>query len=290
MWTRIPSSSLRVTGADRLDFIHGQMTGDLRGAPTPGLVPCVFLNVKGQIEQFARVYRRADDVYVHLAADQAGELAARLRRYIIFDQVEVSDLTATLATLNVWHEADLPGWQVDGPDAQQFDLAGCPVLGGRVKRSAQVGVDLHYLQQHAAAVEAALGQPETPLAELEAARIAAGLPDVERDQFQGTLLQEIGLDVGGPLPAISYRKGCYVGQEIMARLEARGNTRYHLVRLRGEGLKPHTEVRSQGQVLGRAGAVAGGLSLARLRKEVQPGSAVWVGEQPATVEFLNTHA
>ena len=47
--------------------------------------------------------------------------------------------------------------------------------------------------------------------------------DLVRDGFTGTLLPEVGLDVGGLLPAISYRKGCYVGQEIMARLEARGN-------------------------------------------------------------------
>ena len=59
-FTRLPSSALRLTGPDRLDFVQGQMTANLKAAPTPGMVPACFLNVRGgQIEQFARVYRRA---------------------------------------------------------------------------------------------------------------------------------------------------------------------------------------------------------------------------------------
>jgi folate-binding protein YgfZ len=285
MWTRIPSSSLRVTGPDRVDFVQGQMTGDLRGAPTPGLVAACFLNVRGQIEHFARAYRRADDVYLHLDEGQAPALAARLRRYIIFDQVEVADLSDTLATVHVWDAAALPGWQADGPIAQTFDLGGGAVLAGRVNRSGTPGVDLHYLLRHEAAVLGALGQ-ERPLAELDAARIAAGIPDVARDGFTGTLLQEIGLDLGGPLPAISYRKGCYVGQEIMARLEARGNARYHLAALVGEGLPERAEVTAGGKVVGQSGLNAGGASLARLRKELEEGAAVEVGGVPAQVRLV----
>ncbi|MFC5848901.1 YgfZ/GcvT domain-containing protein [Deinococcus petrolearius] len=285
MWTRIPSSSLRVTGPDRVDFVQGQMTGDLRGAPTPGLVAACFLNVRGQIEHFARAYRRADDVYLHLDEGQAPALAARLRRYIIFDQVEVADLSDTLATVHVWDAAALPGWQPDGPAAQTFDLGGGTVLAGRVNRSGTPGVDLHYLVRHEAALLAALGQ-ERPLARLDAARVAAGIPDVARDGFTGTLLQEIGLDLGGPLPAISYRKGCYVGQEIMARLEARGNARYHLAALVGEGLPERAEVTAGGKVVGQSGLNAGGASLARLRKELADGAAVEVGGVGAQVRLL----
>lgn len=283
MWTSWPSSSLRVTGADRVDFIHGQMTGDLRRAPTPGLVPSAFLNVKGQIEQYARVYRRPEDLYLHLAAGEASALEARLKKYIIFDQVTLENLTETLSTLHIWDETQLPGWNAAGADAQQFDLAGHTVLGGRVNRTGRSGVDLHFLTAQASAVQAALPGPARPLAELEAARIQAGIPDVSADHFQGTLLQEVGLDIGGPLPSISYRKGCYVGQEIMARLEARGNTRYHLARLRGEHLPAHTDIELNGKTVGQTGAVAAGLSLARLRKEIQAGEEVQVGGHSATV-------
>ncbi|EYB66781.1 glycine cleavage T protein (aminomethyl transferase) [Deinococcus phoenicis] len=286
MWTRLPSSALRLTGADRVAFVQGQMTNDLRGAPTPGLVACTFLNVRGQIEFFARAYKRAEDVYLHLDAGQAQGLAARLRRYIIFDQVDMQDVTEDLRTVHVWGGQTVPGWDPAGGDAQTFTLGGGTVLAGRVNRTGAAGMDLHYLARQEAGVLAALGGEEAPLAVLDAARVRAGLPDVTRDGFAGTLPQEVGLDVGGPLPAISYRKGCYVGQEIMARLEARGNARYHLARVAGEGLPDHAEVTRAGKVVGQAGLFAAGLSLARLRKELALGETVEVGGVPATVQSL----
>ncbi|WP_309570396.1 folate-binding protein [Deinococcus sp.] len=291
MWTRLPSSSLRVTGADRVDFVQGQMTGDLRGAPTPGMVAGVFLNVRGQIEQFTRAYRREKDVYLHLDADQAPALAARLKRYVIFDQVDIQDSTELLATVHVQEDHLLAGWNPDGPAAQQFELAGITALAGRVNRTGTPGVDVHYLRRHEDALLAALPGDEGTLEGLHAARIHAGIPDVVHDGFTGTLLQEIGLDVGGPLPAISYRKGCYVGQEIMARLEARGNARYHLAQLTGENLPERAEVTQGGKVVGQAGQHAAGLSLARLRKELPDGAVVEVGGVVATVRLLTaTHA
>ncbi|MFK7603737.1 YgfZ/GcvT domain-containing protein [Deinococcus sp. SM5_A1] len=286
MWTLFPSSGLRVTGADRVDFVQGQMTGDLRGAPTPGLVSCAFLNVRGQIEQFARAYKRADDVYLHLDAVQAAPLMSRLKRYIIFDQVEVQDVSDTLHTVHVWEADGVPGWNADGSDAQSFELGGGVVLAGRVNRTGTPGVDLHYLARHEAEVLTALGGEEASLETLDAARIRAGIPDIARDGFLGVLPQEVGLDVGGPLPAISYRKGCYVGQEIMARLEARGTTRYHLAQLAGDGWDVGADVTHAGKVVGQAGLNAGGLGLARLRKDLPESAEVEVGGTPARLQSL----
>jgi len=90
--THIPSSSLRLTGPDRLDFLQGQMTAHLKAAPTPGRVAALFLSVKGQIEFFAQIYKRPDDLYLHLAANQAEALEKRFKKYIIFDQVEVQNV------------------------------------------------------------------------------------------------------------------------------------------------------------------------------------------------------
>ncbi len=286
MWTKIPSSALRVTGPDRIDFVQGQMTNDLRGAPGPTVVPCVFLNVRGQIEYFARAYKRQNDVYLHLDEGQAEGLAARLKRYIIFDQVEVKDVSNELSTLHIWEEAQLTGWQVAGPNVQPFELAGTQVLAGRVRRTGSVGIDLHYLSQHEDKVLATLQGEETPLLALDAARIAAGIPDVLRDGFKGMLLQEIGLDIGGPLPVISYRKGCYVGQEIMARLEARGNTRYHLARVTGENLPSHAELKLSGKTVGQLGLVVFGHALARLRKEIEAGTSLEANSEIGEAEAL----
>lgn len=280
-----------------MDFVHGQMTADLRGAGVPGLVPAAFLNVRGQLEHFAWIYRRAEDVYLHLSAGEAEALAGRLRRYVIFDQVEVQDLSDTLRTVHLWRP-EAPGWDTAGGAAQELTLGGAAVLAGRVPRGAEGGgLDLHYLARDEEAVLGALGGEERPLAELDRARIEAGIPDPVRDGFVRALPPEIGLDVGGPLPSISYRKGCYVGQEIMARLEARGKARYHLVRLRAPApgglgaLGPGTELRDAGgKVVGEAGLSTGDTALARLRREVASGESVSFGEGAsggaARVEWL----
>ncbi|AWN22053.1 folate-binding protein YgfZ [Deinococcus irradiatisoli] len=271
--TRLPSSALRLSGADRLDFVQGQMTNNLKAAPTPGMVAACFLNPKGQIELFARIYKREHDIYLHLAEGQAPLLAARFRKYIIFDQVEVQDLSQELATLHVWSQT-VPGWAQDGPDVQNltFGEAGFTVLAGRVNRSGDPGLDLHYLRRHEDALLSALNAEERPLDELEAARIRASISDAAQDGWAGYLPQEVGLD-----SAMSYRKGCYVGQEIMARLEARGNTRYHLAQLSGEQLPPHSDVTLEGKVVGRSGASSGTLTLARLRKDLPADAALQVG-------------
>lgn len=293
--TPLPSGSLRVTGADRVDFVHGQMTGDLRGAPTSSVVPAAFLNARGQMEAFARIYRRADDIYIHLDAGQAEALAARLRRYIIFDQVELTDLSDDLRTLHLWGEwprLDSEGWPTEA-DTQQagaawtVNLGGAAVLLGAVNRTGTLGLDVHYLARQEAEVLAALGHladlQERSQTDLQAARVAAGLPEPVLDGFLGYLPQEVGLDIGGPLPAISYRKGCYVGQEIMARLEARGNVRYGLSLLRvPAGTAVGTEITAGEKVVGQTGLEMEGLALARLRLDLSADTALTVNGQPVT--------
>ena len=276
-FTRLPSSALRLTGPDRLDFVQGQMTAHLKAAPTPGMVPACFLNVRGQIEQFARVYRREDDVYLHLddlsgTGQQAAALAARFRKYIIFDQVQVQDVSSVLGSLHVWNE-DLNGWDAAGPDVQSFELGGGVLLVGRVNRAGTVGLDVHYLQKHETGLLTALNAQEVPPAELETARITAGISDVSRDGWQGSLPQEVGQDA-----AISYRKGCYVGQEIMARLEARGHARHALTLITGEYLPAHSEIRYAERVVGVSGASTGTLALAKLRTDLPAGAELHVGE------------
>jgi folate-binding protein YgfZ len=102
------------------------------------------------------------------------------------------------------------------------------LLVAALDRGLGPGYDLHVLAEGLPALEAALamaGAELLPAVELERRRVLAGLPGAHADGFTGLLPQECGLE-----EAVSYRKGCYVGQEIMARLEARGHTNRHLVR------------------------------------------------------------
>ena len=99
-----------------------------------------------------------------------------------------------------------------------------------------------------------------------------------RDGWQGSLPQEVGQDA-----AVSYRKGCYVGQEIMARLEARGNTRHALTLLSGQDISAHSEVRYGERVVGHTGGSTGTLALAKLRKDLPEDAELRVGAADATV-------
>lgn len=258
-YTILPNRGLRVTGEDRLAFLQGQMTNDLRGSD---MVSAAFLDPRGRVEHFARIYKREHDIYISCESDRE-VLEARFRRYIIFDQVTIE--TVPVRTIHLWNETDgaALGWQIDGGDVQQWVHEGATLLAARVNRTGREGLDLHFLESDEASLSL---PPPTSLTELDHARIHAGLPDPARDHFLGYLLPEIGLDVGGALPSISYRKGCYVGQEIMARLEARGNVRYELRLLKADNLPSHTPIFSGDREVGVTGLSTGTTALARLKK------------------------
>ena len=97
------------------------------------------------------------------------------------------------------------------------------------------GVDWLFSEREVAAVEAALGGwSELPPAVVEADRVAASRPAVPRDIGPDELPQEGGLEVD----AVAFNKGCYLGQEVMARLHAMGRVRRRLLRVRGVGALP----------------------------------------------------
>lgn len=273
MFSRVPSSSLRVTGPDRLDFMQGQMTANLKAAPVPGMVLGCFLNHKGQIEFVARMYRRERDIYVHLWEGQAEGLAPRLKKYIVFDDVQLEDTSALLDTVHLHREEDgaALGWQVGGADVQSLPFGEASLLAARVQRGKGTGLDIHFLRRRGAELLPLLGE-ERPLSDLEEQRIQAGISDVQ-DRWEGFLPQEVGLE-----RTVSEGKGCYVGQEIMARLQARGNARYELGRLSGV-VAPFAPVMQGGKEVGRSGASGQAGALARLRKDLGAGPLTVLGEE-----------
>ena len=286
--THIPSSSLRLTGPDRLDFLQGQMTAHLKAAPTPGRVPALFLSVKGQIEFFAQIYKRPDDLYLHLAEGQAEALERRFKKYIIFDQVEVQNVSSVLSTLHLWGEISLEvaqklNYSLEGVETQITGVAEITLLISRLNRTGKVGLEVHVLNKHLEELVNLLSLEEKPYSAVQEARVRAGIPDALEDGFLGDLPQECGLE-----GAVSYKKGCYIGQEIMARLEARGNSRHRLVRLEGHNLPSHLELDLGGKKVGQTGLSVGDTVLARLRKELEDGATLDVGGSSATVHDLSS--
>ena len=85
----IPSAALRVTGSDRVPFVHGQVSNDVRGLGIPGMCRSAILSAKGQLEYDVRIYRREADLYIHAHAGLGAALLERLRRYVVFDDVQL---------------------------------------------------------------------------------------------------------------------------------------------------------------------------------------------------------
>jgi hypothetical protein len=291
VFTWLTAGAVRVTGSDRIAFVHGQTSNDVRGLSVPGACRALILNARGQIEFDVRIYRREQDLYLQTAAGLGGAVLERLKRYVVFDDVQLEDLSETLRVVHVSGGGALElmgsfGHTDAEASVQQVttDFAGT-VLVARVDRGNGLGFDIHLLSQHAGALQSRFERSGVQvLPSLETARIRAGLADAHTDAFLGLLPQECGL-----VEAVSYRKGCYIGQEIMARVEARGHTNRSLVRVRaGQALEAGSAVVVDGTVVGSVGHFVaesdGFLALAVLRKDATDG--LEVSGVPLTLEAL----
>ena len=223
-----PATWLRVAGSDAATFLQGQFTNELRGLGNPGVGGAVYglwLNQKGRVLADSFVLRGAavDEFWVGSYFSPAALIRERLEAYIIADDVIVTDETA--------------GWQ--GASALTDGAVAAPAgaMAFRGRRTRAGGAEWMFPRAAAPQVRAALiaaGAREISAEEIERRRIAEGIPAVPADLGPGDLPNEGGLEAD----AISYTKGCYLGQEVMARLKAMGQVRRRLVPVRGSGAVP----------------------------------------------------
>lgn len=230
-----PTACLHVTGEDALSFLQGQFTQELRSSAPAPVAYGLWLNQKGKVLADSFVLREAaDSVWIISFFSNAAVIRERLEAYVIADDVSIADVT--------------DGWSgvvVGGPEAEAWlarEAGGVPAAGAFIREAGGglvfrgrrgSGVGFEWLRP--------VGAPSVPSGpvvvspdDLERMRIAAGIPRVPADIGVGDLPNEGGLDAG----AISYTKGCYLGQEVMARLKAMGTVRRRLVRVRAAGRTP----------------------------------------------------
>lgn len=234
-----PTCLLRVTGEDSAAYLQGQFTNDLRqtkGAAVYGL----WLNQKGKVLADSFVLKQAEGefIVVSITAPAAG-IKARLEEYIVADDVTVSEETT-----------QVHGMVISGPGSGEHVHQGVGVVpsAGQFIQQENLLVfaghrsreDNFELIGSEAQIEAArhkflaMGGREAGTEEMEFIRISAGLPSVPQDIGPGDLPNEGGLEDG----AISFTKGCYLGQEVMARLKNLGQVRRRLRRIHGTGAAP----------------------------------------------------
>jgi folate-binding protein YgfZ len=225
-----PKACLRVWGEDALSFLQGQFTQELRSEAEAPVAYGLWLNQKGKVLADSFVLRETvDNVWIISFSSEAAVIRERLEAYVIADDVVIEDVTAEWA-----------GVTVGGPEAEAWlvrEAGGVPAAGeffkaaggGWVFRGRRGVESFEWVRPIAKGV--GIGLVEVGAESLEWVRIAAGIPRVPQDIGAGDLPNEGGLDEAG----ISYTKGCYLGQEVMARLKAMGTVRRRLVRVRGAG-------------------------------------------------------
>ncbi len=275
----LSTTPLRITGKDRLDFLHGQVSNDVRNLNEGEHNTSLMLNVKGHVLAQMQIFRRAEDFFIAVE-DGAGELVkSQFQAHIIFDQVEISDLNNTLVSMTLLGNKAIPLLQeifCSVPEKNTFIYAtlASKILINISQRSLFPAFDLHILKKDATILfDCLIKAGALPAGEtlLNIARVEAGISSAAYEGGKGILPQEIGLE-----EAISYKKGCYLGQEIMARIEARGNLKRELITLLIEK-KPYSNekvVMANNKTVGKIGTLVnhpkqGYLALASLRKDVE---------------------
>ncbi len=300
---RADRALLLLRGEDRARFLHGLVTCDVQGLADGEGAYGFFTSPQGRILADAFALASADELTVSVPASAAAELAEHLRRYLVMDRVEVETVDLLAMTLvgpeavGRLHEvglevpADAVAWRHG-----RAELAGAPLRWLVDGRLGEPGVTIWTEAEHAAAVWERLaglfGVRPVGRTALDTVRVEEGIPRFGADFGPDNLPQETG-EQG----AISYTKGCYLGQEVVARIHYRGkvNRRLRGLRVDGDALPPAGRaVLADGRVMGTLGSsvysrrLAGPIGLAILHdRGGEPQARVDIdGEWQATVVDL----
>jgi folate-binding protein YgfZ len=224
---RSRTARLELSGPDRQRFLGGLVTCEVKGlAPGEGAYG-FFPGPQGKILADAVILALADRLWLELPPGLGGEIAAHLRKYVITDQVEVRELGAEvlpLALAGPGAAALVASWAE--PPAGRWHHRPATVAGAEVEvqRRPLAGVEAFTLWAPAAAAaavaEALLAAGGVPVGfdAYERLRVENGVPAFGRDFGRDHFPQESGLEE----QAVSYTKGCYLGQEVIARIHYRG--------------------------------------------------------------------
>jgi folate-binding protein YgfZ len=296
---RSERGKLALSGAGAVEFLNGQVTNELADLRPGDGRYAAFLTHKGKMLGDLRILATAADAdgapaELQLDTERAAlqELFEMIRRFKVGYDVELHKRTLERGLLSLIGPESARVADAQGlPDAEHanapIELEGLAALAIRT----DVGVDLLCAagdtERLAAALRARGAQPVSEQA-AECIRIERGRPRFGIDIDQLTIPQEAGLNER----AVSFTKGCYVGQETVARLHWKGKPNRHLRGLRLSAPASTGDQLYLGErVVGQVGSFAlsphhGPIALALVRREAEPGATVLVGDSAATAEVV----
>ena len=306
LFDRSALGKVSVTGRDRLAFLQGMLTNDVKGLQPGQGAPAAFLDAHGKVTVLLVVYVTADQVLIELPASLTEKTLQTIDRYLISEKAYFESLDDAYAILSV--QGPAARGLLEGVADVTLELAPYVhaevTIGGAavrvINRSENPGSGFHcWVPAEQAvvvrtALEAAGAVPAGPET-LDVLRIEAGQPWYPQDVDDSVILPETRLDA-----LVSYTKGCYIGQETVARVKYRGHVNRALSglviegeRVPGEGAQVTVDGKEVGRVTSAARSIALGrpIALGYVRREhFEPGTPVTVvdgaGEQPARVVAL----
>lgn len=235
---------LRLAGKDPVGMLNAILTNDVPEDPDLGAY-ALLLNPKGRIQADLRVLKDGEAVLVDTEPEGADAAREILGRYAPFSRVKLEDLSDTWAVLGLYGSGarELLGNMLSNIELAEHqttrtELGGVSVLVAGVATPVP-GYDLILPAEHLASVRdhlLELGATPADHATYEAARVTAGIPRFGADMTPENFPGEAGvLD-----RSVSFQKGCYPGQETVARMRYRGHPNKTLYRLAIEGGAPET--------------------------------------------------
>jgi tRNA-modifying protein YgfZ len=293
LFDRSERGKLALSGSGSAEFLQGQVTNDVQGLEPGGGCYAAFLTNKGKMLGDLRILDTGEELLLDTERSALQELFNMIRRFRVGYDVELHKRTLERGLLSLIgpDATTLAGGVELGPEEHAHranELAGVAVRAIRT----DVGVDLLVQDPEAVAdLAAALvdaGAVAVSETAVECLRVERGRPRYGVDLDDTVIPQEAGLNDR----AVSFTKGCYVGQETVARLHYRGKPNRSL---RGLALSAPAargdELTLGERMVGRLGSVAvsprfGPIALGRVRREAENGAVVSVGGDGATATVV----
>jgi len=204
-------AKFRIIGTDRLRFLNGQITNDLRKASETCAIEACILNAKGKTDAHIYISASGDSFLVDAATDLRETLKVRLERYVIADDVQIEDVTDQFSLFHVLSQ--------QSPTLEHGRIVS-------VRRFAEPGWDIwgdatqHYVSLRELSSQGAPCDSDSA----EIMRIEQGIPRWDRELTNEIIPIEANLEQR----AIDYQKGCYIGQEVISRIKMSGQTNKRL--------------------------------------------------------------
>ena len=230
---------LRLSGKDHLKFLQGMLTNDVMKLLEGDGMYAAILTVKGRMLSDMRVYRETESILLDLEPGLNKKVGEILTRYRLSYKATIDDVTDTVGLLSV-HGPLSRGLVIAAAGSENIPVNEfghtSPAIGGRdvkvvkLNRTGSDGYDIYAPAESLPDVWNVLmekgkahGIVPVGRAALETLRIEAGIPVYGTDMDEDTIPIEAGI-----WNALSFEKGCYVGQEVVARIKWRGHVNRHL--------------------------------------------------------------